>query len=310
MDEKNRLKLWHGVLATVLAILFMLFGGIPLYALFGDVGGMLAGIFLALIGVAFVLATRTKLSEVFPMRLPPVRQFFASIGICIGVTFLNSAIGLLLAQVIPNYADREAGIDAIVTALPPAVAILLVAVQPAICEEFFCRGFLVASFRKIEKDWVIILITSLIFGALHVDLYAFLPTALLGAAFAFIGLRTGSLLLPILLHFGNNALSVVLTYLMAGTESEETELIGSIGGIALVAYLLLYLGLALFFLWFSGNWFLGRPIFTKTSLVVFIAASLLATAGYGILYIQVLRDMMSSSGAAAVAIPFWQNVQV
>ncbi len=285
MEERNCLQPWHGLVASVLAILFMLFGGIPLYALFGEIGGLLAGVFLGLLGLAFVVMTRTKLSEVFPLRLPPVRQFFASIGLYIGVFFLNAAISVLLAQIIPQYQEREQAIDALITTLPPALAILLVAVQPAICEEFFCRGFLVATLRNIKSDWLIILLTSFFFGALHMDLYAFLPTALLGATFAYIALQTKSLLIPILLHFCNNALSVVLAYTMAGTMEKGDSVIASLSMGTRIAYMLFYLGLALLCIWFSSRWFLGKKVLNKAGLAVFIAAALLVSFGVGVMVI-------------------------
>lgn len=280
MEERNRLKPWHGIVASLLVIVFMLFGGSLLYAVFGEIGGYLAGTIVALIGLAFVLLTKTKFSEAFPFALPSIRQFFAAIALFVGVFFLNGAIGVLQAQVIPDFYDRQAGISDMVRTLSPAVAILLVAVQPAICEEFFCRGFLVAAFRKLKHEWLIILVTALFFGAIHLDLYSFLPTAIMGAAFAFIALRTKSLLIPMFLHFGNNALSVVLAYAGGEAVSDSAETIQGLSIGMLLSYLALYLGLALFFLWFGGRWFCGKKLLTKSSLAIFIVAAILFSFGY------------------------------
>jgi len=278
VEEKNRLKIWHGLLASGIVILFMIFGGIPMYAIFGEVGGYLAGIVVALIALLFVCLTKTKASEVFPMALPPVRQFFAAVAMFVGVYFLNAAIGLLQAQIIPNFYERQSDISGMVRTLSPAVAVLLVAVQPAVCEEFFCRGFLVAAFRKLKHEWMIILVTSVFFGALHLDLYSFLPTAVIGAFFAFLALRTGSLLLPMILHFANNAFSVVLAYGSDAT-SEGASVLSSLSAPMLISYLLFYLGIALFFLWFGGRWFSGKKIFCKSGLIAFILSALLSTVG-------------------------------
>ena len=38
MEERNRLKPWHGIVASLLVIVFMLFGGVLLYAAFGEDG--------------------------------------------------------------------------------------------------------------------------------------------------------------------------------------------------------------------------------------------------------------------------------
>ena len=292
MEERNRLKPWHGIVASFLVIVFMLFGGILLYAAFGEIGGYLAGVVVALIGLAFVLLTKTKFSEAFPFALPSVREFFAAVILFIGIFFLNGAIGVLQAQVIPDFYGRQSGIMDMVRTLSPAVAILLVAVQPAICEEFFCRGFLVAAFRKLKHEWLIILVTAVFFGAIHLDLYSFLPTAIMGAAFAFIALRTQSLLIPMMLHFGNNALSVVLAYAGGEAVSDSAETIQSLSLGMLLSYLAFYLGLALFFLWFGGRWFCGKKLLTKSSLAVFIVAAILITFGYGLILINSM-DMVA-----------------
>ncbi len=292
MEERNRLKLWHGIAASLLVILFMLFGGTLMYAVFGEIGGYLAGIMVAVIGFAFVLLTKTKFSEVFPFALPSVREFFAAVVLFVGVFFLNGAIGVLQAQIIPNFYDRQAGISDMVRTLSPIVAVLLVAVQPAICEEFFCRGFLVAAFRKLKHEWLIVLVTAVFFGAIHLDFYSFLPTAIMGATFAFIALRTQSLLIPMILHFGNNALSVVLAYASGEAVSDSAETIQSLSIGMLLSYLAFYLGLALFFLWFGGRWFCGKKLLTKSGLAVFIVAAILVTFGYGFMLVNAMKDIV------------------
>ncbi len=52
------------------------------------------------------------------------------------------------------------------------------------------------------------MISSLIFGAFHMSLVKLLPTAVLGACFAYIGCISGSIYIGMALHFLNNFLSM------------------------------------------------------------------------------------------------------
>jgi len=280
MEENNRLKVWHGLVASVLAILFLLFGGYVLYPLFGEIGGYLAPLFIALIAVVIVILTKTKASEVFPFRLPSIREFFTSVGMYVGVMLLSAALTMLLTQILPNYTDRDAPIHEMVRTMHPMVAILLVAVQPALCEEFFCRGFLVATLKKCKKDWVVILLTAVIFGVLHLDVVASFSAALLGGLLAYLAIRTRSLLLPILFHFFNNALSVVLAY--GTSDTQATETVESLSVLGTVGLVLFYLGLGFFFLYFSHCFFAGKKVKNKKGLIVLIVTALLFTVGYNI----------------------------
>ena len=277
MEEKNHLKAWHGLLASALAILFLWFGGYLLYPLFGEIGGYLAPLCIALIAIVIVWLTKTKVSEVFPFRLPSVREFFTSVGMYIGITMLGAAVTMLLMYLLPQYTDRDAAINDMVRQLHPVVAILLIAVQPAVCEEFFCRGFLISCLRRCKREWTVIVVTALVFGALHLDFVAFFPTALLGGLFAYLAIRTRSLLLPIFFHFVNNAISTVTAYGASNSEAtatvEELTLAGTIG------LVLFYLGLAVLFLYVSSRLFLRKKIFTKSGIVLFVVAAILFSVG-------------------------------
>lgn len=125
---------------------------------------------------------------------------------------------------------------------------VIVAVVPAIGEELLFRGVL----QKIMVGWfknyhVAIWVTAILFSALHMQFYGFLPRMLLGALFGYVFYWSGSLWLPILGHFINNGSVVMLSYLypemMENTEitlfDSEMNWIASIVSAVLVVGLLL-----------------------------------------------------------------------
>ena len=91
--------------------------------------------------------------------------------------------------------------------------LLLLAVIPAIGEELIFRACL----QKIFSRWsgnkhIAIWITAIIFSAIHVQFYGFLPRMLLGALFGYLLIWSGTIWIPILAHFLNNAVAVVTAY--------------------------------------------------------------------------------------------------
>lgn len=89
--------------------------------------------------------------------------------------------------------------------------LLFVAAAPAVFEEVFFRGFVQ---RRAERGMGIaggIIFTGILFGLFHLRLTQVLPLALLGCYLAYVTWRTGSLLIPVVLHFLNNGLSLVVS---------------------------------------------------------------------------------------------------
>lgn len=91
--------------------------------------------------------------------------------------------------------------------------LLVVAVVPGIGEELLFRGVLQKTFINWTKNphWGI-WIAAILFSALHMQFYGFIPRMLLGALFGYLFYWSGSLWLPILGHFINNGSVVVLSY--------------------------------------------------------------------------------------------------
>ncbi|MDR0830346.1 MAG: CPBP family intramembrane metalloprotease [Prevotellaceae bacterium] len=93
------------------------------------------------------------------------------------------------------------------------VNLLVIALIAAVCEEVLFRGFLQKVFEKEFKNaHLAIWLSAFIFSAIHLQFYGFFPRMLLGAAFGYIVFWTGSLWLPILAHFINNAIGVITFY--------------------------------------------------------------------------------------------------
>ncbi|MFO7756188.1 MAG: type II CAAX endopeptidase family protein [Bacteroidales bacterium] len=95
------------------------------------------------------------------------------------------------------------------------VNMLIIAVIPAVGEEFLYRGVL----QKIFLAWfrsghLAVLLTAFIFSATHLQFYGFLPRFVLGLAFGYMYLWSGSIWLPVLAHLVNNAIPVFLSYLL------------------------------------------------------------------------------------------------
>jgi sodium transport system permease protein len=96
--------------------------------------------------------------------------------------------------------------------------LLLVAVTPAVCEEFVFRGVLLGGSRAQLGTGKAVLLNAAVFGAFHLSFESairFLPTAWLGLLLAYAVWRTGSIWTSVLMHFLSNGTVVVLVSLPA-----------------------------------------------------------------------------------------------
>lgn len=93
-------------------------------------------------------------------------------------------------------------------------ALVVVAVIPAIVEEYLFRGLLQNLLYRISRNQhAAIWIAALVFSTIHLQFFGFLPRLLLGAVFGYLYVWSGSLWLSILGHFINNGLSLFILYL-------------------------------------------------------------------------------------------------
>ncbi|HEY9113590.1 MAG TPA: CPBP family intramembrane glutamic endopeptidase [Bacteroidales bacterium] len=92
--------------------------------------------------------------------------------------------------------------------------IVIVALIPAFGEEMLFRGVIQKLMLQMTKNihWAVI-ISALVFSAFHIQFYGFLPRFLLGLLLGYLFIFTGSLWVPIIVHFVNNLASVIVYFL-------------------------------------------------------------------------------------------------
>ena len=91
-----------------------------------------------------------------------------------------------------------------------AINLIVMALCPAITEEFFFRGALQRLIGKWNSNsHVVIWSAAILFSAFHLQFYGFIPRMLLGAYLGFLLLWTRSIWIPVFAHFINNATAVI-----------------------------------------------------------------------------------------------------
>lgn len=130
--------------------------------------------------------------------------------------------------------------------------ILIFAVLAGICEEFFFQGALQPLLTNWSKNPHIgILLTALIFSALHFQFYGFIPRFLLGIYLGYLFYWSKSLWLPILAHVLHNALSLIIDYTLQGRgiDTDSLQYTDVRGSIPVAATCALVSAMAIVFLW-------------------------------------------------------------
>ncbi len=130
------------------------------------------------------------------------------------------------------------------------INLIIIALLAAVGEEFLFRGVIL----RIFNDWsqnihLSVILSAILFSAIHFQFYGFFPRLFLGIMFGYIFLWTGAIWITVVLHFLFNGLTVVAYYLYntgmietdidtIGTSTNTIVLVGSVvSSVMLLTYL-------------------------------------------------------------------------
>lgn len=166
-------------------------------------------------------------------------------------------INILTSLFATNYLNEE---STVFTSYPFAVQIVLIALLPAMVEEFIFRGLIYHSYRRNGLVGAMVF-SALAFGVMHMNLNQFFYAFVIGLFFAKMVEVTGSMWSSVLAHFAFNTFSITVSWIIgqAGLEdSVYTETDGAtsvfLAGdpITTIVILIIYGVIAVIFLIFAN----------------------------------------------------------
>jgi uncharacterized protein len=91
---------------------------------------------------------------------------------------------------------------------------VVIAILPAIGEEIVFRGMIQNDFYRATRNiHVAIWVSAILFSAIHIQFFGFIPRMLLGAMFGYLYYWSGNLWIAVVAHFVNNGFTVIGLYL-------------------------------------------------------------------------------------------------
>ena len=147
----------------------------------------------------------------------PLLPLLSAIPICLIALGLNWASTELLSRLANiNLADQDLVKVVTSNTLSPSGKALLYAfllLEAPLLEEPLFRGVVFGGCAKIMPVWGAIILSGFLFAFVHVNAATFIPLWFLGIAFAWLYVRTGTLLAPMAVHFTFNAVNLALCLL-------------------------------------------------------------------------------------------------
>jgi membrane protease YdiL (CAAX protease family) len=178
----------------------------PLQRAFGVYGLAATELITLGIAVAAMAFCRLPLREVCPSGKIGWRQAGGFLLLYIAGQNLATLLTWVTAQFTPEVTQRLEEVGQM-THLPLWVAIPVVAILPAVCEEFLFRGAILTNLRPFGRSNAI-LISAFLFSMMHQNAEQLLYTFAAGIVLGLIYEMTGSIWCTTVLHILNNFVSV------------------------------------------------------------------------------------------------------
>ena len=224
LSTQSKWQPWKGVIFQVIVLVLLIFPISFIQYFLGMWGVVISELMFLAIAIICALLKKTPLKEVFPIHKPTFRDIAGTIVLWLGVFPLSLVTVAVMIMLVPDLAgDTVEGMNELFTSETVIMTIITVAVLPPFCEEALQRGAALSFFRSLKHDWVIVLIMGIFFGIFHLDPVRFGATAILGAALSYLMVKRNNMVLPMILHFINNAFAVGVTLLPSSSSSDSVD---------------------------------------------------------------------------------------
>ncbi|MBQ9965623.1 MAG: CPBP family intramembrane metalloprotease [Clostridia bacterium] len=154
-----------------------------------------------------------RVSDLVPFKKCNKNQilpyYFIGIGFCAFANIATNIAGAIFESFGVSY-DVDFG-DTPSGAFGFMLTLISTAIVPALVEEFACRGIMLNLLKK-QGDAFAIIVSALLFGLVHGNFEQIPFAFMVGLVLGFITVKTGSIFIAIAVHFTNNLISVIFSY--------------------------------------------------------------------------------------------------
>ncbi|MGL5973455.1 MAG: lysostaphin resistance A-like protein [Oscillospiraceae bacterium] len=154
-----------------------------------------------------------------------IKKAFKYCFIGLGLNYFVAFLAVNLTEFLKKFninaiePDLSAPKDSIITTVLYVFMIIVVA---PITEEFLCRGAILNLLKPYGKKFSII-ISAAVFSILHGNLFQMPGSFILGLFLGYLAIKYDSIIMPIIVHFMNNFLSVIISIFLLNKNIENTE---------------------------------------------------------------------------------------
>lgn len=203
-----------GILFSIVTILLTFGGPILKFKNSYLKSGMGELLFILLPVVVFLILGRYDIKSTLNLRGTRPLNYLLVVLLTMFAMPVVGVLNALTYGIIRGMFGRNLPVPKVIVHDVPTllIALLVIGVSAAVCEEVMFRGLIQKGYRKFGIA-VSIGITSVLFGLLHRDIQKAVSTILLGALIGFIVYRTGSIFTGMIAHFTNNASAVILSFM-------------------------------------------------------------------------------------------------
>lgn len=196
---------------VALTIMLVLYAGTMLQLRFGRAGVFGTQLILLLVPLLVVLYTKKDIRLTYGFKKTKAISYPGALFLGIGLFLVNIVISMGLIKLFPDSANNITTIFSELMSGNVLGVFFVIALTPAVCEEMLFRGMIFHSMKDKYRIPVAIGIVAALFGAYHMSVVKFIPTGLLGLVLCYVVYITDSIFPAMLMHFTNNALSVLLS---------------------------------------------------------------------------------------------------
>ena len=200
---------WFVVAVTVLLMLYV---GSLLQIRFGLAGVFGTQMILLLVPLFLVIYTKRDIRQTYGFARTNAVNFLGGALISVGMVLLNLVITAALMKLFPQSTENMETVFSDLFESNVVAAFLVIAVTPAVCEEMLFRGVIMRSMKAKYRASSAIAITAVLFGLYHMSLVKFIPTGFIGLLLCLVAWKADSIYPAMLMHFINNAISVIVSY--------------------------------------------------------------------------------------------------